>query len=148
MPISIAMLENIELFNGLGDAELGELLPHIQSDFLPPQTVLFREGDAADSVKILLSGRILLYTHNHTAPIASFDTSGTFFGEMALLDDSPRSATAIAETECQILSIHRNSISRLLNGKNAAIFAVIISNIARDLADKLRMANEQLNKMK
>jgi CRP/FNR family transcriptional regulator/CRP/FNR family cyclic AMP-dependent transcriptional regulator len=65
---------------------------------------------------------------------------GDFFGEMALLDNEPRSATAIAVEESELLSLHRNDFQAVLSDNRSIMGALI-----RILTARLRRANHQIS---
>lgn len=64
--------------------------------------VIFREGDAADQLFVIKSGEVAIQSGNRTLAELSTDH---IFGEMALIDDAPRSATAMARTDAELVPI-------------------------------------------
>jgi CRP/FNR family transcriptional regulator, cyclic AMP receptor protein len=65
-------------------------------------SVIFAEGQKRDSMYVVKSGEVELKVHNKTVEIVGTDG---FFGEMALVDQALRSATAVAKTDCVVIPI-------------------------------------------
>jgi len=98
--------------------------------------VIFREGDPARELFIIQSGEIEIRLGNRvleTLPQYSI------FGEMALIDSSPRSATAIAVTDVKLVSVSEKQFLFLVS--NTPFFAL---NVMRIMARRLRQANRAL----
>jgi len=66
--------------------------------------VIFKEGDQGDCMYVILEGDVRIETSERFIDIIS---EGEIFGEMALVDDSPRSASAIALTHCRVVPIDK-----------------------------------------
>jgi len=108
--------------------------------------VIFSESSPGKDMYIVYSGRVGLYaqsTRGHRKLLAIMK-AGDFFGEMALVDDSPRSATAIAEEEnTQLLVLDKNKFTYLL--RHQPDFALVVMG---KLCRQLREANKTLTKGK
>jgi CRP-like cAMP-binding protein len=100
------------------------------------QSVIMREGQSGACMYVVKEGKVAIGVQNRL--VALVNPGGTF-GEMALVDQSPRSATAIAETECELLSIDRASLLAVVRSQPAFAFAMM-----RDGADRLRHLTAQL----
>ena len=101
----------------------------------PPQTfpagrVIMKEGDAGISMYIVIRGRVSVSIKS--IAVERVGPGGTF-GEMALVDHASRAATAVADTECQLLSISRSDFLNLVKTKPG--FAI---SLLRTIADRLR----------
>ena len=106
----------------------------------PPQTfpagrVIMKEGDAGVSMYIVISGRITVSIKG--VVVEQIGPGGTF-GEMALVDQVARSATAVAEKESQLLTIGRSDFLNLVKTKPG--FAV---SLLKTIADRLRTITAQ-----
>lgn len=106
----------------------------------PPQTfpagrVIMKEGDAGVSMYIVISGRITVSIKG--VVVEQVGPGGTF-GEMALVDQVARSATAVAEKESQLLTIGRSDFLNLVKTKPG--FAV---SLLKTIADRLRTMTAQ-----
>ena len=106
----------------------------------PPQTfpagrIIIKEGDAGVSMYIVIRGRVSV---SIKATVVERVGPGGTFGEMALVDKASRVATAVAETECQLLAISRNDFLTLVKTKPG--FAI---SLLKTIADRLRTMTAQ-----
>jgi CRP/FNR family cyclic AMP-dependent transcriptional regulator len=106
----------------------------------PPQTfptgrVIMKEGDAGVSMYIVIRGRITVSINGIV--VEQVGPGGTF-GEMALVDQASRSATAVAATESQLLTISRSDFLNLVKTKPG--FAI---SLLKTIADRLRTMTTQ-----
>lgn len=78
---------------------------------LAPGEILFRRGDPGDTLYLLETGEIRIFTHDPQGQEITINqmSSGTCFGELALIDTRPRSASAVALVPCQLLRISREA---------------------------------------
>jgi CRP-like cAMP-binding protein len=96
----------------------------------PLNKVIMTEGEAGVFMYVVLSGRVAI---SIKSKIVEWVGPGGVFGEMALVDQSPRAATAIAETDCDLLSINRGDFLKMV--KTNPVFVVSLLKAA---ADRLR----------
>ena len=108
--------------------------------------IIFSESDPGKDMYIIYKGKVGLYTGDvlrHKRLLAIVE-AGDFFGEMALVDDSPRSATAIAvEDNTQLLVLDKHKFTYLL--RHQPDFALVVMG---KLCRQLREANKTLTKGK
>ncbi len=117
-------------------AERGHELPLIRGD------VLFREGDEAESLYLVASGRVAIVIANpidHRETVVALMDAGDLFGEMALLDDGPRSAMARALEPSTVLAIPFAPVIAAFRNDPALLWGV-----TRMLAHRLRVVDEAL----
>jgi CRP-like cAMP-binding protein len=95
-----------------------------------PEEFIFRNGDRADYLAIVLSGSVELRRCGSKLSVAS---AGAIFGEMGLIDGMPRNADAVALSHCRIATIGESQFHALLGASPQ--FAL---SIMRTLTDKLR----------
>jgi CRP/FNR family transcriptional regulator, cyclic AMP receptor protein len=96
--------------------------------------VIFKEGDAADQLFVIKSGEVGIQSGNRT--LAELSTNH-IFGEMALIDDAPRSATAVARTDVELVPISEKQFLFLVS--QTPFFAL---KVMRVLARRLRATNK------
>jgi CRP/FNR family transcriptional regulator, cyclic AMP receptor protein len=96
--------------------------------------VIFKEGDEADQLFAIKSGEIAIQLGNRTLAELS---ANSIFGEMALIDDSPRSATAVAKTDVELVPISEKQFLFLVS--QTPFFAL---KVMRVLARRLRATNK------
>ena len=106
----------------------------------PEGSVLFREGDLGDEMYIIHSGKVEISRElrGRRAVLAVLGP-GDFFGEMAILNNRPRSATAICLERSQLLVIDRDTFLKLLRAN-----ADIAMSMIQKLAARLETANAQI----
>jgi CRP/FNR family cyclic AMP-dependent transcriptional regulator len=96
--------------------------------------VIFKEGDAAEQLFVIKSGEVTIRSGNRT--LAELSTNH-IFGEMALIDDAPRSATAVARTDVELVPISEKQFLFLVS--QTPFFAL---KVMRVLARRLRATNK------
>lgn len=106
----------------------------------PPGAVIFREGDWGEEMFVLQSGKVKIsrQVRGVEKTLATVG-KGDFFGEMAILNDKPRSATAETIVECEMLVIDRQTFETLLRAN-----VEIAIRFIRRLAERLRETTDQL----
>jgi len=100
---------------------------------LAPGEFLFQEGDKRDKMYVLLEGEMEVRLGDHVVENAK---EGALIGEMALIDDSPRTANAVAKTPCRLATIDRRRFHFLV--QQTPHFA---THVMKELADRLRNMN-------
>ena len=135
-------LRTVPIFSELSDEDISSLAHLALRKRYPKDTVVFFENEEGDFFFTILEGRIkvTILGDDGREVILSVLGSGDFFGEMALLDNEPRSATAIAVEESELLSLHRTDFQSVLNDNRS-----ITSALIRVLSARLRRANHQIS---
>jgi CRP-like cAMP-binding protein len=107
---------------------------------IPANTVLFQEGDRGEEMYIIQTGKVKISKRIRGVEktLATLE-KGEFFGEMAILNDKPRSATAETLEACDMLVIDRKTFDALIRGN-----VEIAVRFIKRLADRLRETNEQM----
>ena len=110
------MLENIAIFSGLSQPELEVLENHMITRTFRKNTVVINEGDDARSLYIILSGKVKVFLSNADGKEIIINTQGNgeHFGELALLDDAPRSASVMTTEKSLIGVISKTDFVNLL----------------------------------
>lgn len=136
------LLRTVPIFSELSDPDIESLSSVATRRRYPKDTVVFYENDEGDSFFMILSGRVKVTILGDDARevILSMLGPGDFFGEMALLDDEPRSATAIAVEDAELFALQRSDFASVLE-RTASISAALI----RVLTQRLRKANHQIS---
>lgn len=107
--------------------------------------VIFQEGDPGEALYIVMAGtvRISKFIPGAGEEAMAFLERGEYFGEMALIDDHPRSATAIAHTDCRLLSIGKSDFWELL-GSDRDLASQVLWDFCRVLSRRLRETSDRL----
>ena len=132
------------IFGGLRPEVIAGLLEHAATVEVKRGEFYFREGDKSESMYVLERGKVSLLKHfGGAAHILGELGAGDCFGEMALLDLFPRSASVLAETDCSAIELNTRSLYELYE-TDVGQFALVQMNIARELSRRLREADERL----
>jgi CRP-like cAMP-binding protein len=147
-----ADLSKITLFQGLQEADLRELTSRAQVRAVPAETTIIREGERADSLFLILKGKVKVYLQDPAGKKLVVDVryAGQYVGEM-VLDDKPRSASVrtverselavVSRDDFKALQVIRNLI-RLTRGQNVKTVQDVRSRA------ELQLYIEQLNTTK
>jgi cAMP-dependent protein kinase regulator len=103
-------LPEVELFSDLPRAALEELIARVELWRAPEGAEILRQGEVGRSFFVIVAGRVRIERGGQ--PVARLD-DGSFFGEMALLTKNPRTASAVADTECELLEISHDVLDEL-----------------------------------
>ncbi len=136
----IPFLETVPLFKGVPDRALEIGASVLQRRDLPTGHTVFQEGDAGDALYILRSGLVKLSKVDlggHEKTLALLQPP-EFFGEMALIGDATRSATALTLAESTCLLLYRDDFTRLMEN-----FPAVSLNLTQTLAGRLRGMDDE-----
>ena len=140
----IQLLQRTPIFGAIQPPTLEVLLGRTVNVQVPAGAHFFREGEAANAMFVLESGRVAVVKRWEGVDRHLRDLSaGDCFGEMALIDMSPRSASVIALEDCLAIRLTNADLYRVYRA-DLEQFALIQMNIARELSRRLRIANERL----
>ena len=139
---TINTLAQTDLFADADTASLAAIVAASRRREMVRGDVLFNEGDAPDSLHVVLSGRIAIVmsaeSDNRESVVALMD-AGDLFGELGLLDEGPRSATARALETTVVLEVPYAPVRTLFDDQPHLVW-----NAARMLASRLRVMDEVL----
>jgi CRP-like cAMP-binding protein len=126
-----ADLTKISLFKGLREADLRELGNRTEVVAFPAEATIIREGDPADSLFLILSGKVKIYLHDPHGKKLVVDVrrAGQYVGEM-ILDDEPRSASVRTIEPSEFAVISRADFKALLV-KHPELALQVIRNLIR-----------------
>jgi CRP/FNR family transcriptional regulator, cyclic AMP receptor protein len=108
---ALNLLKSVPLFEGLSKAELSQVLGHLREEWFATGEDIVRADDASDRFYVITEGRAKVLVKGKSVRTIG---PGGYFGEMALLDGSPRSATVRAETQVHTLWLGRLAFLGLL----------------------------------
>jgi len=138
-PIPLDALATIPVLTGLNEAAMAllereGLYHHFRAD-----EVVVREGEPGHSLYILVEGEVEVIKNLETEHAVSLAVlhARTFFGEMCVIDPVPRAATVCANTPVKAIEIKAATLHHLAS-QMPEQFAIVILNIARDMARRLR----------
>lgn len=135
-------LRSLDIFKDLRDRELGHLVSALHSRTYREGEVVFVEGDIGRALFVLESGAVdLTRSGADGKPAVLYRLKpGDFFGEMALLESLPRTATAVATEKTHLHLLYKSKLDALLSAE-PRIGVTIMSHLARLLSARLRRLN-------
>lgn len=144
MTIDEELLRKVPLFSDLTAQEIKLVAPSGGRRNFPGKNVIFQEGYPGDHLIIILTGKVktLLSGKDGQEFILSIFGPGEFFGEMAILESAPRSASAFTVEPCKIFLLGQKDFTTLLQ-KNPGIALKLLKN----LSQRLRKTTEQVRSL-
>jgi len=141
-------LMNIPLFAQLRKRELRDIEHLIHHRQYKISEVIFWQGEPGVGMYIVKSGQVGIFTDYDTPEQKQLAClgQGDFFGEMALLEDDNRSATAVALSESHLLGIFHPDLFDLFERK-AELGTKLLTTLANMLAQRLRRTNLELQQL-
>ena len=111
------MLDQVEIFHGLNAEELKALESSSTTRAFPKNTVVIHENDPADSLFVIESGKVKVYCSDKNGKEFIMNTlsAGDYFGELALLDDSTRSASVRTVEKCEFRIVMKEDFNGVLD---------------------------------
>ena len=142
MPCNAKELATVKLFELLDEDELNELANSIDAASLKAGETLFNAGDYGESLYIVDSGQVELYIRDTAGQkiILKVAEEDDIFGEISMLDNRPRSATATALTDAELFVLDRDDLLLLFQKKPDAGLNMLasLSSMLRDADNLLR----------
>lgn len=140
--IAPSVLRNFGLFGAMPEAVLEHLSETLTILEAEPGTYIFREGDEANSMFVVLQGDMEVLKRSKYGPDARVAVlgPGDWFGEMGVIDVQPRSASVMTVSPARFLKISAADLDRLYRFDVKA-YALIVLNIAREMSRRLRVAD-------
>ena len=143
-PRSIELLQAMPIFGALDEGALACLLEQSSPVRVRAGDFFFREGDEATSMFVLESGQAaVLKAWQGRQFVLRTMNPGDCFGEMALMDLFPRSASVRAVADCTAITLAPADLQRLFE-RDVEQFALIQMNIGREVCRRLRETDELL----
>lgn len=139
----ITLLRNVRVFAGLSEDDLTAIAEVSVSRRFETGEVVFREGDGGDTCYIVRSGlarAVRQHSDGRSITLAHFGT-GDIFGELAMFDEEPRSATVDVIEEVEVVAIPGRDMQRLMREHPE-----IAVKLNAALAQRLRATNERLSR--
>jgi sigma-B regulation protein RsbU (phosphoserine phosphatase) len=131
----------LSLFAGLDHAAMALVRRHLQEVFLPAGQVVFEDNAPGDTLYIVINGRVRVSKTLESGQEHVFADigPGEFFGEMALLEEKPRSARVSTLTATRLLAMPRQTFNMLIEQHPA-----VAANFLKIISARLRVRNQEL----
>ena len=129
---NVRLLSGVSLFAQCAEHELRRIAALVDEIEAPKGKTLVREGDHGAEFFVVVEGSATVTRHGREVATIG---PGSFFGELALLDEGPRAATVTADTDMQLLVLSSNAFSAVLYDMPS-----VSRGILRGMAERLRSA--------
>jgi CRP/FNR family transcriptional regulator, cyclic AMP receptor protein len=136
------LLSTIPMFEDLGPDDLAALAKAVVPRRCAAGQMIIQQGEAGTSMFIVVDGNVNIHLPGEQSRRISLKdiAAGEYFGELALFDDKPRSASAVATTDALLLELDRATLSSYLAARPHAAMVLLST-----LAGRLRATNEMLS---
>lgn len=153
-PDCFDFLRKAYLFKGLSDEEIRLVAAACAEEERDAGDVIFVEGAVADRFYIVIEGRVEVWKnfYDPKPDLLAVHGAGHFFGEMALIDELPRSATVVAKESTRLLYLYRDEFRRLISERSSIALSVMtgisfmIRNSNESFVEDLRKRNAELER--
>ena len=142
--LSLVVLRNVPLFSGLSESELEKLSKVCTRRRVERGAFVVRAAEMTDSLYILLTGRAKVTNTDEEGReiILAWLGSGEFFGEMGLIDGSPRSANVVASEACELLVLSKEAFQRCLQDN-----FLVAQKLMQIIVGRLREADRKIESL-
>jgi len=139
------LLKKIHLFKSFPDRDLEKIRTICKGEYFKAGEVIFKEGDRGDKFYMILKGevRISKFLKNIGEEALTILKPGEYFGEMALIDNYPRSAHAIAHKNASLVTISKSELDEIFHADRELGFKFLLI-FSRTLSKRLRDMNDRL----
>lgn len=136
----ILLLKEIDIFSGLSAAELAAIAAETKELDYPENETVIRQNEMGETVFLIIDGKVdvIMEQSDGSEVVLDHITSGEAFGEMALIDDAPRSATIRTVTPCRFLILHKQEFK-----ETAMEFPRIALQICSVLSQRIRILHDR-----
>jgi CRP-like cAMP-binding protein len=138
------ILSDIALFGGLSERQLSEVCRWLEQGAFAKGEHIFRKGDDPSHIYIVTRGKIDLFIMEQGLALQKKTlVAGECFGEASLMSMQRHAATAVAREDSDVIVLSKRALLRLQK-EDAALFSLLMMNIARELARRLRLTDDIL----
>lgn len=139
-----SIISQLRIFGGVTDRQWAELFRHLEMWKVPAGEVIFHKGDEPLHIHIVKSGKIDLQIREEDVVIHKHELHvGECFGEASLMSMHKHTSTAVAAVESEIIVLSRRALITL-NKVDVKLFALLMMNLARELARRLYLTDQML----
>lgn len=140
----LPVLSDIALFGAMSDRQMSALCRCLEEGAFRRGEFIFQKGDIPSHIYIVTRGTIdLLIVDQGITLQKKTLTAGECFGEASLMSMQRHAATAIAREDCEVIVLSKHALARL-EKEDCTAFSLLVMNIARELARRLRLTDEIL----
>ena len=138
------ILSSIALFSGMSDADMEAISTLAVQRCFPKNSLVICEGDRSDSLYFILSGKVKVFLSDEEGKEVTLNIQGEgeYFGELAILDEAPRSASVMTVEETKVAVLSKSAFEKCM--EEHPTMAVIVM---RGLARRLRELTENVRSL-
>jgi CRP-like cAMP-binding protein len=135
-------LRRVSIFSSMTLEQLRVLASHLEEQHFLKGEVIIQEGDFSQDLYIVVTGRVRIVKDYGTPNARTLNNCGPgdFFGEMAIFEGAPRSATGVAETEAELLVLSPEKFKQTIYQKPDMAFEIF-----RELSFRLRRRETEVH---
>jgi CRP/FNR family transcriptional regulator, cyclic AMP receptor protein len=139
--MTLESLRSVPLFASLDDEAAGALRELLEPELKPAGSVLFRKGEPGGAMYLIEGGRVRIHIHDEDGQEVTLAelASGDFFGEMAILDGKPRSATATVSEDARLAVLSRQHFHEFIDRSPEVALSMLAA-----ITERLRQTDEML----
>ena len=143
--MDINLLKKVSLFEGLTSEQLEKVAGIAKERAFAAGDRVFKEGERGDEFFVIVSGKVRISKNvpGIGEEALAILEPGSYFGEMALFDDTPRSADAFAQIPASVAVIRRDQLDTLMF-TDKDIGYILLWTFVRTLSDRLRETNDKI----
>lgn len=147
MPTPAEMLAGVPLFSLLHDQERAALAERLERIEAPAGKTMFLRGDPGNAMYIVRAGSVEIFFKNDTGERIVLETAkpGQFFGEISLLDEGPRTASAVVKEDLDALVVDRGDLAEFLKSHPEAAMDLLAA-MGRRLRDSAKLLRHSVSR--
>jgi len=140
----LLILSKISIFGGITEELRSEVFKRLEIGFYKKGEFIFRTGDEPTHIYIVKTGGVDLHIAAEKVILHKKELGiGECFGEASLMSMHPHTASAVATEDTEIIVLSRHALNQLRH-ENPALFSLLLMNIARELARRLKTTDDIL----
>ena len=144
MALTESILKSVPIFTDLDDASLELILSRARTLTYKKNTILMNEGESGECLYVIQSGLVKIYVSDEDGNevILFVEGPGSYIGEISLLDDAPRTASAVTLEKTQVLLISKSVFIDCVKLNPEIAFSII-----RAMTQRLRRATDSIRSL-
>ena len=137
-------LDRVDLFEGLTESQVNALVERSRMRVFAANTIVVSEGDEGNSLFIIQNGSLKAFLTDNVGREVTLSLldPGDYFGELALLDEAPRSASVMAVTRSEVLQIPRTAFLELIE-----VYPACLQLVVRNLVGRILLLTESVRSL-
>ena len=140
----VSILSQISMFGGITDEQQNDIFSRLEIGVFKRGETIFKAGDDSTHIYIVKSGLISLFISDNEVKVEKKRLGkGECFGHVALMSINRHSISAVALVDTEIIVFSKQLLQKL-HHENSELFALLILNIARELARRLQFTDDML----